>query len=937
LGEMRVVLGVLPAVGISIAIEQPIGTGFVRAKGECIVPAQIGATIHPPCVPGALVEPGQSCIFTQDPGFHCDNAGNNTCDETGTTWWNGDPMGGLLCSPNKCDGGPKGMTDPNAYYDNCTSRGFTMQLCNPTCKPGHHPRPPGYFQLECDHNHQYTTPAQKGQPMCQPDPCIRGPKPGTAANNASYTECNAMISGDKCMPKCNHGYHASGELDLICDARSLENGGGYDASAVKCLPNHCRGGPYVGADPKADYSKCNKMTTDQWCRPECALGYAGSGDAGILLKCIAASLDEYDASGFSCEPKTCKGGPIEGTRVSGEEEYKHCSESLRTGDTCIPKCPVGWEAEGSFTLTCTGAEGKLNTFNASGARCVPSACTKGPSAGSSSHADYSHCNKEHTGDKCIPKCDSGYTASGEVSLTCIDGHYDASGASCVPGSCKNGPTVLDDSSGKGTMEPDWDRCNHLHTGDICNAKCPLGYTVLGGGFPLVCNNDTYAVKAGITCARSCTEGPVPESRDPHASYDTCNSKASGDTCKPTCAPGWTVSGSFTLVCKKKGDNETDGKGGVYDASSVTCVPNACSGGARQDEFLDPLADYSNCDTKVSGEKCSPICPRGWSTDGDLALVCTNSANASGVYSARGATCDANTCTEGPLKFHKGMDLSPCKKLKSGDICYPKCKEGTHLVGSIELKCTHEQYDASGAQCVENQCKAGRMLPGYIFAESSCSTVSDCMINGKVGMTCAPGYLEAGPAEGGLQLVCPEDGDVFLPSGCSAVACPTGASMCTGVCKCNGELGYAGILKWQANGWKDGKYIEGKWLNECTKTSGAGSVTTPTPPAPAGTPPAPPQPAPPEQTTVTETCHDWLYRIALIILLVALAALVVFHMKVAREHEGIDRDLGLSQSPAASNRPRSLHSPGDYGTGHGPGTYTRRHGPADEEAEDEYLF
>eukprot|EP01062_Namystynia_karyoxenos_P069871 TRINITY_DN6529_c0_g1_i3.p1 TRINITY_DN6529_c0_g1~~TRINITY_DN6529_c0_g1_i3.p1 ORF type:complete len:931 (+),score=197.59 TRINITY_DN6529_c0_g1_i3:113-2794(+) len=855
--------------------------------GGCVVPYQDGA-YSPDCQPGTLAPKGKVCqwYLEQGGGYSCENLGNATCDKSGTGYWNGNPFWSPQCHPNPCTGGPLINDDKNANYDTCTKSGYTGQKCNPQCLPGSHLRPPGYFVLNCDKNGHYDTQgAQDRYPdrkICQPDNCGQGPQPEFKDPQADYSRCSARMSGDTCRPDCKDGWHLHGDFVLRCTNMAISAGGGYNASGAWCEPNKCEGGPYTAFDNHANYSSCLPKRTGDTCLPTCAAGYAGSGDAGFQLVCLnnGARNDVFNAHGWSCAPKTCKGGPKPGTN-GHDANFDNCNQKY-TGDRCSPECSTGYGIEGGdFILVCDGRAAAGNSYNASNAQCTPNSCTKGPK-----HKDptavFDKCNANRTGDWCFPKCVEGYILKGGFKLVCEEKMYEVTAEAnmlCVPGPCSGGPEISGSQpkSGSALVQPNWDGCNRKHTGDLCNPECGDGFAVTGGAFHLMCVEGHYKVAADIGCARQCSKGPLKP--DPHGDYDECNANVTGDMCTPRCAPGWRASGSFQLECVHEGSGP-DNEGGSYDASSVYCSPNPCTGGPRS--HMDQHAEYADCERLHSGDQCTPNCPMGFEATGSIALVCELVGNSTQyTFNANGMKCKPGKCYGGP---ERGVDPTAnytlCDHMESGQVCIPGCTHGFHSSGNVTLVCNYGSYDASGAKCIENQCQAPRLggFPGYVFGHQDCTYVKDCL----AGIQCAPGHVQADRDEGGINLACPVDGGPFLPTGCSEVACPPGATRCTGVCACDAENGYEGYLHWDAGA--------GEWQGHCNHTEAAAAAAA---------------------TAKESSCTRWwLWLIIILLILLWLGTVYYFTRKQQTKKP---KQTASARGPGESYGSTDQHAPGDEGS------------------------
>lgn len=129
--------------------------------------------------------------------------------------------------------------------------------------------------------------------------------------------------------------------------------------------------------------------------------------------------------------------------------------------------------------------------------------------------NYSTCALYYkTGDKCAPKCVSGYaanTTSGSLTVTCKNGAFTKSSAVCVPKSC---------ATPNNTITPlaitDYSVCNKtIPSGEYCLPTChclkPGRHIPTGYNFNITCKAGKF-LKALNNCSKSCF-------MDVHHDYD----------------------------------------------------------------------------------------------------------------------------------------------------------------------------------------------------------------------------------------------------------------------------------------------------------------------------------------------------------------------------------------------------------------------------------
>eukprot|EP00756_Hemistasia_phaeocysticola_P049599 Hpha_TRINITY_DN24115_c0_g1::TRINITY_DN24115_c0_g1_i1::g.9858::m.9858 len=256
-----------------------------------------------------------------------------------------------------------------------------------------------------------------------------------------------------------------------------------------------------------------------------------------------------------------------------------------------------------------------------------------------------------------------------------------------------------------------------HSGDTCSIECPQGWVGTGGGFELVCVDHKFDVPHSIKCAPLCAGGPRFSG---DADLSGCLSQASGDTCYPQCGPYHSSAGGFTLECDDKG---------VFTPPSTLCTPNSCLGGPQHSP--EGGAGWGECNEKVTGDKCVPVCGDGYSTQGFI-LEC----DSKGTYTAKHTACEANICSDTP---HKAFNH--CLGMHTAQYCTPACAGGYHPKGDVELVCDADgKVTNSDPTCLQNECiPPHSRYPEYVFVDGGCTTVTQCF---NAGVGCRRGAVEA---------------------------------------------------------------------------------------------------------------------------------------------------------------------------------------------------
>eukprot|EP01062_Namystynia_karyoxenos_P020677 TRINITY_DN17820_c0_g1_i2.p1 TRINITY_DN17820_c0_g1~~TRINITY_DN17820_c0_g1_i2.p1 ORF type:complete len:2350 (+),score=199.52 TRINITY_DN17820_c0_g1_i2:76-7050(+) len=621
---------------------------------------------------------------------------------------------------------------------------------------------------------------------------------GNVGHPDSHVACNMELSGPRSPVKGNYSTEC---MDRRLWMRDVEV-----ATVLLCTadPTRTPTAHPTMSPAVTDFSDTLALVCDRETCPQ---------NAGVCQGAFDASVP------FVCDPNSCSRGPLSGTSDTIQwpsgfgVKYESCS-ALHTGQTCKPICPIGHHlspADG-FVLQCTSAGYFDAQHHANASRrvsCVPNNCTDGPTnytydrfiqnssawqenasvptdaaiSKATTSDGYSRCSQAATGTTCKPQCRSGWHAvPEEFGLTCIDKRYDASSV-CTPYPCHR---VTGNDTENATIA-DFSVCNTLHSGQTCWPSCKPGYKLLGKIY-MVCNKDGEynAPRESARCdPYNCSLGPVNGTLALDASYDDCNRHTTDMTCKPDCDArnpgeegGRTLMGvagantGFQLKCFENGS---------YTAPFAYCHEHDCSQGPRGFSG-DARADYSTCNSRQTGQDCSPQCEPGYTISGVLHLVCASD----NTYPAGAVKCTANNCSGGPDSgYGLGLDsrtvdtawgYSACTKSETGAMCKPACPEGWALQGALakgfKLLCSDAngslgatrgfenftsqpfQYHVSAIRCEPYPCSGGRRMAGddtHIDLNNDCSRLTS-------GQPCEPkctkGYKLDPP--GPVEMVCRDD-------------------------------------------------------------------------------------------------------------------------------------------------------------------------------------
>ncbi|XP_070549840.1 CUB and sushi domain-containing protein 3-like, partial [Ptychodera flava] len=560
---------------------------------------------------------GQTVTYTCDTGYTLSGDGTLTCNLG--VWDNTVPT----CLPDDC-------TDPGAAPTNGQKNGDDYshgQTVTYTCDTGY--TLSGDATLTCDlGNWDYAV------PTCLPDDCT---DPGAAPTNGQKSG-DDYSHGQTVTYTCDTGYTLSGDATLTCEL------GDWDNAVPTCLPDDCTdpgAAPTNGQKNGDDYSHGQTVTYT------CDTGYTLSGDA--TLTC---DLGNWDYAVPTCLPDDCTdpgAAPTNGQKNG--DDYSH-------GQTVTYTCDTGYTLSGDATLTCD-----LGNWDYAVPTCLPDDCTDpgaAPTNGQKSGDDYSH------GQTVTYTCDTGYTLSGDATLTCELGVWDNAVPTCLPDDC------TDPGAAPTNGQKNGDDYSH---GQTVTYTCDTGYT-LSGDATLTCDlgNWDYAVP---TCLPDdCTDPGAAPTNGQKSGDDYSH----GQTVTYTCDTGYTLSGDATLTCEL----------GVWDNAVPTCLPDDCT-----DPGAAPTNGQKSGDDYSHGQTVTYTCDTGYTLSGDGTLTCEL-----GVWDNTVPTCLPDDCTD--------PGAAPTNGQKNGDdyshgqtVTYT-CDTGYTLSGDATLTCDLGNWDYAVPTCLRKR-------------------------------------------------------------------------------------------------------------------------------------------------------------------------------------------------------------------------------------------
>ena len=760
------------AVCTGITWNNPLCIGYCEFDSLVIAPATASGAN---CNAGGQVSDGQSCTITRT-GYTCSTA---VC--TGITWNN--PLCIGYCEFNSLVIAPATASGANCNAGGQVSDGqsCTITRTGYTCA-----------NAVCSGTTWNT-------PTCTGNPCNGVPSAvPTHTNSTNYAACNTLISGATCSTYiCDIYYHPT-PLMMLCDTS-----GNYDASVAPCDPNPCNGGPYGYPDEgypieyhqttqtmqsgfeqgpptpiaSANWAGCNSLATGGVCDAAssgftCSTGWTGIGS--ITLYCDGSG--NFNASGLTCEPNTCQGGPVAGIASHATAtDYTYCN-SLWSGVICEQTeinlasqgyvCEPGYRPQGDFELLCEMG----GTYDATGSDCAIQNCMQGPTPqtvpNNTVASAFAACNPMETGDVCTAgswTCDAGYTPQGDITLLC-EGYYNVTGAICVPNTC----TTPNSGVPANTNAGQFSGCSGRTTGALCAAAggytCDAMFTPVGD-ITLICDASGNYDAIGSSCLRSpCDLGPNLPLADYTSlqSYGSCSILEDGDTCNTIiCDSGYTLSGTLSMSCTNR----------RYDVTGISCDPNPCTGGPDPSTLPanSTAASFTSCNSGTTGVLCSGwTCDTGYVATTPFNLFC----NSSNMYSVANARCvPESPCNRGAFHFPENAttggrsNFVMCENLLSGDTCTSDmytCDSGYRSTTDFVIECINGFFNTSEAVCEPNACSGMTAFPEC----TGFKTGDKCNIT-----SCPMGYEAS--LQQGETLSCTENGTSVENITCLPAVCSSG--------------------------------------------------------------------------------------------------------------------------------------------------------------------
>lgn len=427
-------------------------------------------------------------------------------------------------------------------------------------------------------------------------------------------------------------------------------------TSTTLVPQLCVGGFPTQAGVNA--TDCVGKYSYETCTVRCGPGFDGEER---LYRC-GDGLIAPDSDPISCRRSPCvrglPSGPYNTTdcegKVAGEFCIVGCNESDGYKESVhLLKCNDSGSFEGSVDV-CERKECRASTL---------------PLARESNVSD---CAGVQAGGSCLVECAEGYLGSA-TTVTCgNDGAFVGTGPSCRIMTC-DVPAALKSA---GILHS----CEDVEHGQWCRSKCSKGY--VGGLHDYKC---VLGALTGLQQPPSCA--PVACKRGFPSGLgvrSNCSVVRTGEACQAGCMEGYKIDGgSGNCTCKDSGRLED---------CDITCVKKSCPAL----DWGNASLDTSSCNSKKHGQRCGVLCARGYAPFGAAlqVLECNASGNGSYIDVATTAPASALECRALPCwafrkRITRGMNISGCDGVATGETCAVTALPGYTAAGGGELRCMQD--------------------------------------------------------------------------------------------------------------------------------------------------------------------------------------------------------------------------------------------------------
>jgi hypothetical protein len=435
----------------------------------------------------------------------------------------------------------------------------------------------------------------------------------------------------------------------------------------------------------------------------CIIIYPSSLPSGILLSFICApSLVQY------C-PEVIP--DIDGNAIS------ECDPSVRTGGQCTPTCGLGYKATNVKPYTC-GAK-SLAQWSGGSITCIG---VEDCGALSGLSLATANCTKTRTNDYCSAQCAPGYeeTANSVNKYFCdIEGKWTQGNIQCRIKDCGSFVAPSPFSTSIHSFQ-----CSASTTfGSKCTGSCLPGYSQVGASVPFTCSAQGVWSGGSVQCQiKDCGNFLTAiEGTSGLVEVNSCPATTFGSSCSAKCKTGYrpTQLSVASFTC----DADAVWRGS-FACEAITC--DLSSG-------LPQNALFTECDSNVFGDSCSPTCKEGFvSSTSSSPYTC--SLSQSWEATGQPLVCTPVMCQS--LVIADPLIRLTCTGTTFDSSCVATCAPGYELTPSSQstYRCASDQTWVGGSVACQRKTCPALVVPG---ANHSCvnSKFGDkCVVTCNIGFT-----------------------------------------------------------------------------------------------------------------------------------------------------------------------------------------------------------
>ncbi|GFU11404.1 sushi, von Willebrand factor type A, EGF and pentraxin domain-containing protein 1 [Nephila pilipes] len=464
-----------------------------------------------------------------------------------------------------------------------------------------------------------------------PYPSCTCPDLTISSDLKTQQDCNYMKRGEKCFLECKIDLKLHGLNYILCQNNSKWS------SQPKCIKYLCPA-PVLHGGILVLKENCSTKTSGNTCAVTCKNGGNVIGDNKLLC---SANFQWSSQPQCACETPN----------VSKVMELKGNCSFLLKNEKCFIVCMNGFKSIGRNYTICQD-NGKLGVFPF----CQKESCPE-PVMRSSTLKLEGKCSEKFFDDICVLRCREGGQLFGGTGIKCESTGQWSTFPYCT---C---PTP---NLSKGLMFKN--NCSFKKPQEKCFVECAKNLQLVGN-LLVLCQNNTKWSSMPKCVHMKCPSPNLPEYLD---IQQNCLAKTVGDSCEITCKHGGKIIGTSEIKCLA----------GSSWSSFPDCSCPTPKSRQKHIQFKE------NCSFKKRNQKCTVVCPEGYSTKNESFITCLNNATWSSL-----PVCLKTYCSRPLLNGQILKEDENCVRKKIGETCRVRCVQGGHLIGLNVIKC-YKQGDWS---------------------------------------------------------------------------------------------------------------------------------------------------------------------------------------------------------------------------------------------------